>query len=70
MRMTEYLSQGNMHYKVMERNGRYCARYQAEGNPSWFRSNHCSSKDTAEEAQDELDMVAMNHEWIEIRKGE
>jgi len=63
---TEYIAYCGMHYKVMERGGLYCARYQQEGKPVWYRSNHVNPRETFEEAQADLDRIALKHGWEKI----
>lgn len=59
----EYIVYGSLHYKVMERGGKYCARYQEEGKSVWVRSNHVNPRETFEEAQADLDRIAQEHGW-------
>lgn len=59
----EYITESGLHYKVMERNGMYCARYQPEGGFVWIRSNHVIKRYFFEEAQADLDRVAAERGW-------
>lgn len=64
--MTEYINQHGWHYKVMERAGKFRARYQMPGQSTWLGSNHVRPRETEEEAQTDLAHVAAVQGWKKV----
>lgn len=66
--MTEYINRHGWIYRVMERAGKYRARYQIPGNKTWWGSNHVIARETEAEAQEDLDWVAATQGWKRVEK--
>jgi len=66
--MQAYITRFGWIYRVMERDGKFRARYQKPGQKTWYGSNHVIAKMTAEEAQVDLDRVAAEQGWEAVKE--
>ena len=66
--MAEYINQHGWLYRVMERSGKYRARYQMPGQSTWWGSNHVIPRETEAEAEADLCRVVKTQGWKVVKE--